>query len=133
MEKRDNKIVYAYRSFEVPAGVVRSCPQGGTARIAFRIDRPAKDYVGNEYGCVYKYVVTFAFCSPLDNFSRRGARSLTSTRAFLAMDSNDIHAREFAYIITSPEKLRIQEIVDYTIENMALGNVKAPNWLKAVL
>jgi len=121
---KDNRIVYSYRKFGVQPN--RSCPNGGVARVAFRIERPAKDYSGKEY----KYTVSFAFCSPLDNFSRRGARALTTARACFATDSNDVHAQEFVHVIKSGERLRIAEVVDETISGMECGCVNSPNWMR---
>ena len=123
---KDNRVVYSYRKFEVPPNVNRSCPNGGVARVAFRVERPAKDYSGKEF----KYTVSFAFCSPLDNFSRRGARALTTARACFASDSNDVHARDFVHVVKSSDRLRIAEIVDDTIYLMGRGDIHSPNWMR---
>jgi hypothetical protein len=124
--KKDNKIVYSYRKFFLEPGVSRSCLDGGIGRVAFRIQRPAKDYAGTKF----KYLVSFAFCSPKDNFSRRGARALTDSRAFISTDSNDPHAREFTYVVEAGERMRISEIVDHTIGAMDCGLINTPMWLE---
>lgn len=122
----DNKIVYSYRTFNVPAGIVRSCKKGGVARVAFRIERPAKDYYGNKY----LYKISFAFASPVDNFSRRAARSLTDYRAFMASDSNDPHVYKYVCTFESQEKKSIGYIIDEILDQMLEGERECPHWLR---
>jgi hypothetical protein len=61
-----SETVYQYFEVDVPPGVVRSCKNGGTGVVCCRIDRPAK------YDPKAEYKVAFSFCSPADQFSRRG-------------------------------------------------------------
>ena len=153
---KDNRVVYSYRKFEVPPNVNRSCPNGGVARVAFRVERPAKDYSGKEY----EYTVSFAFCSPLDNFNRLEARALTTARAYFttgfinyftniinpnerlriieiindiiseAECINDARADNFVRVIKSSDRLRIAEIVDDTINRMIDGEINCPYWMR---
>jgi len=136
----DKTVVYTYRTVNVPPKVIRQCPKGGVGRIAFRIERPKKDFNGRvEIQCdnnettlrdiPFVYKVTYACCSPLDNFSRRAARSLTDTRAYLAKDSNDAHAQCYLEEIRSEKKLSIREVVNQVLGYISRGYC-GPHWIR---
>lgn len=65
---------YLYYNVIVSPKMARGCKRGGTGVICCRIDRPAK-YIQDA-----TYKVTFSFCSPKDNFSRKEAHAKLSDR-----------------------------------------------------
>jgi hypothetical protein len=129
----DKDTVYTYRTVIVPPNAINKCPKGGKGKITFRITRPKKDFTGfievNNEATVsvpFRYSVSVAVCSPLDNFSKRAARSLTDARAFMTMDSK---GSRFTYKFESKTKMTIDQVVKHML-NKAIPTTKelVPRW-----
>ena len=100
--KMDHTTINLYFEVDVPAGAVRSCKNGGKGVISCRVNRPAK--VDPEA----KYIVSFAFCSPADNFSRPKAKEITSSRMISGQN----------VCVKLRNKKPLREVVGYAIKKL---------------
>lgn len=100
---------YLYYNVMVSPKMARGCKRGGTGVMCCRIDRPAKHI----QDATYK--VTFSFCSPKDNFSRKEAHIKLAER----MNSDK-------YVtIKLREKKPLREVMFYAMRKFLRG--KGPN------
>lgn len=115
--------VYLYSNINVAAKAVRSCKRGGTGVMCCRIDRPPLGFSGD---AIYK--VTFAFCSPVDNFSRKEAHDKLKKR----MDLN-----KYVTLKLKEKKRNLREVMYYAVQkvlnekpNLSLKNsgTGIPQW-----
>jgi len=113
--------VYSYYRVNVPEKT-DGCREGGTGFVAARIDRPDKGAAAP-----FEYRVTFAFCSPLDNFSRPTAHRLTKLRAVDPAHNRSIKIKS-AHKLTS----RAVALRAFTLALTGKNpNIQVPCWLKA--
>lgn len=112
--------VYSYYRVNVPEKS-RGCREGGVGFVAARIERP--DRVPGTPP--FEYRVTFAFCSPRDNFSRPEARDLTAIRA-----SDPVRSIK----IKSQKRLAMRDVALRAFGLALTGknpNIHIPSWLSS--
>lgn len=113
----DQTIVNLYFEVDVPANAIRSCNGGGKGVVSCRVKRPAK------YDHKAVYSVSFAFCSPKDNFSRPKAREITEARMLNGHSIN----------VKLREKRPLNEVVGFAIKKLLRepsNGYAIPEWIE---
>ena len=92
-------------------------------RVCVRIERPPMNTVG-----VHDYKVSFAFCSPSDQFNRKLARKISSGKTQISIKSdkplkvNEVSKMAINLIVSSCNK-------EKSVLDLNGARVKIPNWL----
>jgi len=91
--------------------------------VCSRIDRPAKAALSGPGP--FEYSVTFAFCSPRDNFSRPVAHEQTAKRAASQTQSIRIKSK-------TPLAMRAVALRAFSLALTGKNpNIKVPSWLES--